>query len=99
MFEASENLKGCVILVPQPFMFAHLPDPGSFFPEVFEGAVAVRAEPPATCCPLYDEYRNADEDASCDAHLKVKAPVIVEEGADDALSDVVGHAHAPVWNQ
>lgn len=78
MFEASKNLKGCGILVPQPFMFAHLPDPGSFFPEVFEWTMVVRLEPPTACRPLYEENAYAYEDAPGDSHLKMEAPMIVE---------------------
>ena len=89
---------GVTLLLGSVLLFM-LSDPSGAFPDVFERSVAVAACPETAEDVLYDEDGDADEEAAGDAESGVESPVIIYGRADDALGDIVGHAHFAVRNQ
>lgn len=73
-------------------------DPSEALPCIFEWSVGVACHPPSAEEVLGAEQSYAEQETGGDAEMSVHAepPVVVDEGADDALGDVVGHAHAAV---
>ena len=74
-------------------------EPRGFFPKVFERAVAVMVDPDTAQGILHEEDGYAYQFAADNAHLKMEPPVVEDERSDDALCDVVGHAHAAIGDE
>ena len=69
------------------------------FSKGIRAAVAVMVDPDTAQGILHEEDGYAYQFAADNAHLKMEPPVVEDERSDDALCDVVGHAHAAIGDE